>query len=168
MPRDIVGNAKRDLHVLTRLYYLRHGFSHSDAYLLSPLSKLGFMALHSISDQQPEQELEYDRSTLLLALEGLREQGRNYYIARTVYYILKSQLRPEEVRLLQGLEHINTAADESPGLIGEIQSVWTPRIVDISDNPVAEELSKLAKQLLRTDPERNSDDGTGYDSYLSE
>ncbi|PVH96229.1 hypothetical protein DM02DRAFT_659399 [Periconia macrospinosa] len=132
-----------------------------------PLSKLGFMALHSINGQMSERELHYNRSTLLLALQGLRDQGRNYYITRTVYYILKNQLQREEARLLQGSEDSDTVTDESPGLVGEVQSAWTPRIVNISDDPVAEELSKLAKQYLQLASDSQSDDGPGHGSSLS-
>ncbi|KAL5398622.1 hypothetical protein PMIN02_001318 [Paraphaeosphaeria minitans] len=163
IPREVVANAKRYLNVLMRLYYLRHSFSHADAYLVPPLSKLGFMALHSINDPISQQEVDYTISTLLLALQGLREQSRNYYITKTAYYILKDQLRLEEARLLQDSEDPETAVDESPGLLGEIQSAWTPRIIDISDDPVAEELSKLVKQYLGLASDRQSDNGTDYD-----
>ncbi|KAF9739158.1 C6 transcription factor [Paraphaeosphaeria minitans] len=121
------------------------------------------MALHSINDPISQQEVDYTISTLLLALQGLREQSRNYYITKTAYYILKDQLRLEEARLLQDSEDPETAVDESPGLLGEIQSAWTPRIIDISDDPVAEELSKLVKQYLGLASDRQSDNGTDYD-----
>ncbi|KAF2647340.1 hypothetical protein K491DRAFT_772515 [Lophiostoma macrostomum CBS 122681] len=166
-PRNIVSDAERDINVLIRLYYFRHGFADAHVYLTAPLSKLGFMSLNSINDRMTRQELEYARSSLLLALRGLREQGRNYYATRTIYYILKSQLRPEEERLLQGSEDLATASDEKPSLDSDIQSAWTPRIVDISDDPVAEELSKLAKQFLTIDSGEHSDYDTGSNSPAS-
>jgi hypothetical protein len=150
-----------------RLYYLRHGFSHADAYLVSPLSKLGFMSLHSINNQQSEEELYYARSTLFLVLQGLRDQGRSYYITRTMFYIFKQQLRPEEKRYSYGSEDAETAADEKPGLIGKIQSAWTPRIVDVSDHQTAEELSKLANQFLGLNLREQSDDGTPSNAPMS-
>ncbi|EMD69258.1 hypothetical protein COCSADRAFT_130800 [Bipolaris sorokiniana ND90Pr] len=160
-PKDIVLNARRDINVLVRLYYVRHGFKAAHVYLTSPLSKLGFMSLHNLNNSTTPEELELNRSSLLLALEGLREQGRNYYITRTIYYIMKSQLRPEEARILQGLETPETAADESPSLVVETQSEWYPRIIDISDVPVDEELSKLANQYLKLDSDVQSDSEVG-------
>jgi hypothetical protein len=81
------------------------------------------MSLQSIDDQTTPQELEDTRSNFLVALRGLREQGENYYIARTIYDVIENQLRPEVARLSQYLANPETAADESPTLDGEIQSV---------------------------------------------
>ncbi|KAF3011042.1 hypothetical protein E8E13_011043 [Curvularia kusanoi] len=92
--------------------------------------------------------LEYLRSSLSLALKGLREQGRNYYLARTVYYIVRNQIQPEDRGLLMGAEDRESADDESPGLFGEVHSSWVARSVDISENTATEELSYLAKQYL--------------------
>ncbi|KAF2622341.1 hypothetical protein BU25DRAFT_495081 [Macroventuria anomochaeta] len=125
------------------------------------------MSLNSINDRMNPQELDYTRSSLFLALRGLHEQGCNYYNTRTIYYILKNQLRPEEARLSHGLDDPETASDEKPSLDSEIQSAWTPRIVDISDDPVIEELSKLAKQFLTLDSGEQSDYETGNNSPLS-
>lgn len=163
----VVQDAERDINVLLRLYHLRHGFSGADSWLTSPLAKLGFMSLQRINKDTNPQDLHYLRSSLFLALGGLREQGRNYYISRTVHYIIRNQIRPEEADLLQGTEDPESAADESPGLAAEVQSAWVPRVVDISDDLVAEELSKLAKQFLTLESGGQSDDGSGYDSAVS-
>ena len=166
-PRDIVADAERDINLLLRLYYFRHGFADADIWLTAPLAKIGFMSLQSINDHTSPQDLHYFRSSLFLSLRGLREQGRHYYIARTLYYIVRNQIRPEEAQLLEGSEDAESAADKVPGLVGEIQSAWIPRVVDISDDPVTEELSKLAKQFLTLELEGQSDAGSGYDSSLS-
>jgi hypothetical protein len=158
IPKDIVSNAQRDINILIRLYYSRHGFEDPHLYLLISLVKLAFMSLHSINDQMPPEKLNYMRSSLLLALKGLREQGRSYYVTRTVYHIIKNQLRPEEARLLQGTEDPKSELDKSPELESEIQSAWTPTVVDISDDPSEDELSKLAKRFLKLNSEEQSED----------
>ncbi|KAF2624882.1 hypothetical protein BU25DRAFT_347202 [Macroventuria anomochaeta] len=166
-PRNIVLAAERDINVLLRLYYYRHGFVGADSWLTAPLAKIGFSSLHSINDQTSPEDLEYLRSSLFLALSGLREQGRNYYISKTVYHIIKNQVRPEEAGLLLGSEDPQSVADENPGLIGEVQSAWVPRIIDISDDPVAQELSDLAKQFLTLKDGGQDDDGSVHGSSLS-
>ncbi|CAI6315083.1 unnamed protein product [Periconia digitata] len=166
IPKNIVSNAERDINVLVRLYHLRHGFEDPHVYLTSPLVKLGFMSLHSINDQTPPEILHYTRSSLLLALKGLREQGRNYYITRTVYHIIKNQLRSEEARLLRGTEDPESELDKSPELESEIQSAWTPTVVDISDGASEDELSKLAKRFLKLDSGEQSDSEAGSSSPL--
>jgi hypothetical protein len=77
----------------------------------------------------------------------LHEQGQNYYIIRTMYYVIKNQLRPQEQAVLHGSENLEPGADESPDLLAEVHSAWTPRIVDVSENADVE-LSKLANQFL--------------------
>ena len=161
IPKNIVSDAERDINVLMRLYYSLHGFEDPHLFLLIPLVKLGFMSLHSINDQMPPEKLYYMRSSLILALKGLREQGRSYYLTRTLYHIVKAQLRPEEARLLQGAEDLESEPDMSPELESEIQSAWTPTIVDISDDPSEDELSKLAKRFLKLDSGEQSDSDTG-------
>jgi len=145
---SIVSQSERDINILLRLYYIRHSFSGADSWLSNPLAKLGFMSLQRINDTTSSHDIHYLRSGLVLALQGLREQGRNYYITRTAYYIIRNQIRPEEASLLQGSEDATLEADESPGLISEVQSAWIPSVVDISDDPVSKELSKLAKEFL--------------------
>jgi hypothetical protein len=144
-PRDIAANAERDLNILMRLYHLRHGFSHGDSYVVFPLSKLGLAALENIKTQQSLEELNYARSTLFLALEGLRKQGHSYYVTRTMYYLLKSQLRPQEEAVLHGSENLEPAPEESPGLLGEVHSAWIPWVADTLDDADVQELLESAK-----------------------
>lgn len=147
-PCNIIRAAERDVNILLRLYCHRHGFAGADSWLTAPLTKIGFTSLHGINNQTDSEDLEYLRSSLFLALSGLREQGRNYYISKTVYHIIRNQVRPEEAGLLLGSEDPQSVADENPSLIGEVQSAWVPRIMDISDDPVAQELSDLARQFI--------------------
>jgi hypothetical protein len=144
---------ERDINILLRLYYIRHGFTGADSWLTAPLSKIGFMVLQRLNDQTNPGDVEYLRSTLSLALNGLREQGRNYYLSRTVYYIVRNQVRPEESGLLAGVEDRESADDEGPELGGEVHSSWVARSVDISGDAATEELSYLAKQYLKLETE---------------
>ncbi|KAF3003189.1 hypothetical protein E8E13_009462 [Curvularia kusanoi] len=164
--QKIVHDSQRDINILLRLYYIRHGFSHADSWLTNPLAKLVFLSLQMISDNPSPQELGYLQSSLILALKGLREQGRNYYISRTVYYIARNQLRPQDAALLLGTEDPELAADQSPGLVGEVQSAWTPINLDISDNLAAKDLSQLAKEFLTIESNGPATDGLGLDSAV--
>ena len=165
--KEILSNVERDLNVLLRLYYLRHSFEAPHIYLTAPLTKLGFLSLQGINNGTSSGDLSYMQSGLLLALEGLRAQGRNYYITRTVYYIIKSQLRPEEARLLLGVEDPESESDRVPELESEIQSAWTPAVLNILEIPSTGELSKLAKRFLKIDSGEQSDSETGENSPLA-
>jgi hypothetical protein len=124
------------------------------------------MSLQIINSHTNPQDLHYFRLSLAISLRGLREQCRNNYVARTLYCIPRNQIWPDEAQLLAGLEDPELAADNRASLSGEIQSAWVPCIVNNTDDPVAEELSKLANQFLTLDLGGQSDDGTGYDSSL--
>lgn len=163
-PKEIVSNVERDLNVVLRLYYLRHSFEAPHIYLTAPLTKLGFLSLHSIHDAMSPENLEYTQSSLILALEGLRAQGRNYYLTRTVYYIIKSQLRPEESRLLLGAEEPESESDKVPELESEIQSAWSPAVLNILEDPSTDELSKLARRFLTIGQGEESDSEAGNSS----
>lgn len=152
-PHEVVSHVEQDINILLRLYYIRHSFTGADSWLTAPLSKIGFMALQRLNDQTHPGDVEYLRSTLSLALNGLREQGRNYYLSRTVYHIVRNQVRPEESGLLAGVEDRESADDESPELCGEVHSSWVARSVDISVDAATEELSYLAKQYLKLETE---------------
>jgi hypothetical protein len=77
VPKSIVFNAEREINILLRLYYSRHGFEDPHVYLLIPLVKLGFMSLDSTNDEMSLEKLHLTRSSLVPALKGLREQGRS-------------------------------------------------------------------------------------------
>lgn len=55
-------------------------------------------------------------------------------------------------------------ADEIPALVGEVQSEWVPRAMDLSDDPVAQRLSDLAKQCFTLERNGQGDDGAVHDS----
>lgn len=150
--RSILRDSRRDIDIILRLYYLRHSFSWADLWLTNPLARLGFMSLQQINKGANPQEHHDLCSSLSLALVGLDAQGGHYYIARTVYYIIKNQVPSKELGLFQGKEDPQIAADDSPELIKEIQSAWIVRISDISDTRTAEDLSTLAARFLTLDP----------------
>lgn len=115
MPEEIASNAERDTNILIRLYYLRHGLENPNILVTSPLVSVGFASLHDLNDQMTPERLHYTRSTLL-ALKGLHYQGQSYYLSRTIYQIIKNQLRPEEARLLQEADEAESEADKKPEL----------------------------------------------------
>ena len=154
----IVDNCQRDINILLSPYYIRRSFSGADSWLSNPLAKLGSMSLQQFNNGPSPQDIHYVRSSMVLALQGLREQGRNYYITRTAYYIITNQMPREDAELLQGTEDSVTAADDSLGLLNEVQSAWVPSVLDISEDLVAKQLSKLAKDFLTLKSEGTSDD----------
>ncbi|KAK8013452.1 hypothetical protein PG991_009045 [Apiospora marii] len=125
-PSQIVADANRNLQILLRLYYLRHGFEGADIYLVSPLGKMAFMALRSIHDGLSTEELDNIRSSLLLAVKGIRDQGQSHYLAKTIYRLVTSQLRPAEAKFLQDVPELSVEEEEHQSNLQEIQARWSP------------------------------------------
>lgn len=93
-PYQIAADAESDFNVLLWLHFFRHGFSEAGAYLTSPPARLGFMCLQKINAGRYTNpgDIEYLRSGLFLALQGLQSQGQNYCATRNLYCMIKDQL----------------------------------------------------------------------------
>ena len=49
---------------------------------------------------------------------------------------------------MQGTEVPESVADDSPGMVGKVQSAWVSHVVNISDDSAVEDLTKLAGKYL--------------------
>jgi hypothetical protein len=59
-------------------------------------------------------------------------------------------------------------SDESPSISAEIESAWVPRIIDISEDPIAQHLLDLAEQFWTSRSGKRGGDTLDYDSPVSE
>ncbi|PVI01196.1 hypothetical protein DM02DRAFT_717996 [Periconia macrospinosa] len=147
-PTQIVAEADRSIQTLLRLYYLRHGFETMDTYIMSPLAKIGFMALQIIAENNHPHDITETRSTLFLAAKGLRDQARNNYLALILYRVLKSQMGPEEGKILQKLVHDAGEEDkEEDQKLKDVQAQWMPSIVLFEEEQNERRLTRLVEKL---------------------
>ncbi|EEU40043.1 uncharacterized protein NECHADRAFT_11983, partial [Fusarium vanettenii 77-13-4] len=129
-PQQIVGDAKKHLQTLVRLYYLRHGFEAMDLFVVIPLMLTGYDCIDSIGDETPATELETLRSTLILIAQGLCSQRRNHYLAEALFRVIRGRMRPQELALLKGTmsleeqEAVNELDDMQP-----VRSHWPVSVV---------------------------------------
>ena len=102
-PLELLAESKRSFETILRLYYLRHGFEHSDLYITHGLNVLTNMALARIKSatKPSNQELDDARSTLLLAAKGLNEQGKNYYLTYILFRLLVQEMDPADVNVMK-------------------------------------------------------------------
>ncbi|KAH8646343.1 hypothetical protein BX600DRAFT_490687 [Xylariales sp. PMI_506] len=110
LANDVVSMSTRNWETLLRLYYLRHGFDSADMFLTQTLVVLGFLTTNTLPPApEPSQpaptpaaaaDLEANRSSLILAAKGLRDQGRIFYLSRVTLSLLEGGMRPEEKQLL--------------------------------------------------------------------
>ncbi|KAL1837226.1 hypothetical protein VTJ49DRAFT_4108 [Mycothermus thermophilus] len=99
-PRDIYVEAVTHFETLLRLYYLRHGFEATDAFLLHFLGFFAHITIDAVETSAGSSFLEARRSTLLLVMKGIYDQSRAHFLAKAILRLQASHMRPEDVELL--------------------------------------------------------------------
>ncbi|KAI6750893.1 hypothetical protein HG530_014343 [Fusarium avenaceum] len=139
---------------LLRIHYLRHSFEYGNMMLTRFLAMLAFLALNKIDSLNTESTpttklINFDvgdsdpkeaRATLLMAQKGLSDQGRGYYLPRTLLRDIMSHMSPHEANVLQSFI---TIPPEGPEKVRErkvyMESHCPPDIVrlanDVSQQP---------------------------------
>ncbi|KAM0257974.1 hypothetical protein ACHAPA_011474 [Fusarium lateritium] len=100
---------------ILRIHYLRHSFEYGNMMLTRFLAMLAFLALSKINSLNKNSTLvtkptDFDagdsdpkeaRATLLIAQKGLSDQGRGYYLPRTMLRDITSRMSPHDANVLQ-------------------------------------------------------------------
>lgn len=97
----------RQLETVARLYYMRHGFEACDSSLAYFLALLASISLRALEGGGNGARLaagrgspEILRSTLILAMKGLHDQGRNLHVCKVLFRLLRDRMRPAEADIL--------------------------------------------------------------------
>ncbi|KAH9903958.1 nitrate assimilation regulatory protein nirA [Xylariomycetidae sp. FL2044] len=155
---------------IVRLYYLRHGFEGADAPMAHNLQIMAFMELEqlrALSQPGPAPPLPASassvyapfgsavtaehrdevRASLILAVKGLNDQGRNYFMPLLIFHIIERQMSPEDVEDLyrsMGIPHRNGKVAARRARYAKAQ--YPINIVKITDHPDSLRLENLAKE----------------------
>ncbi|KAK2598562.1 hypothetical protein N8I77_011965 [Diaporthe amygdali] len=99
--------AMRHLETVARLYYMRHGFEACDSFLAYFLALLASISLRALEGSGDGARLspgrgrpEVLRSTLILAMKGLRDQGRHLHVCKVLFRLLRDRLRLADADIL--------------------------------------------------------------------
>lgn len=99
--------AMRHLETVARLYYMRHGFEACDSSLAYFLALLASISLRALEGGGNGARLaagrgspEILRSTLILAMKGLHDQGRNLHVCKVLFRLLRDRMKPAEADIL--------------------------------------------------------------------
>lgn len=99
--------AMRHLETVARLYYMRHGFEACDsslAYFLALLASISLRALEGGGDgarlAAGRGWPEVLRSTLILAMKGLHDQGRHLHVCKVLFRLLRDRMQAAEADIL--------------------------------------------------------------------
>jgi len=162
-PHPALAHSKMCFETLIRLYYLRHGFEAPNMFFMHFLLVQSFKSmatLKTLTSATPS--VDDVQSTLILAGKGLRDQGRNYYLSETVYYILENWMNSEDAELMRKFVHVRKEDSKARQLRAKhLQSQILVDKVKITEHPEDKSLSNLIKQyrdtsLLSTSPEEST------------
>jgi hypothetical protein len=158
---------------IVRLYYLRHGFSTSDRFSVQYLNILAFGAIHAlkcgrtqsgvpINGYETYKDFDNDvRSTLLLATKGLNDQGKRWYMCKSVFDVVYDAMEEEDQQLLHLYGNLNIN-DENKDVVAatrtEHMAIQWP--LDLAgSNTASIEERRLGNALQRKDASHGTRNG---------
>jgi hypothetical protein len=162
-PHGFLSHSKVCFETLIRLYYLRHGFDVADVFFMHYLEVLSFTSMAALktltfSATSSLAAIEDARATLILAAKGLRDQGRNYYLSETMYYIVESRMSPEDAELMWKFVHARKEDNLARRLRARhLHSQIPVDVVKITEHPDNKLLSYLMKQYADMSLESTSE-----------
>lgn len=130
------------LETLVRLSYLRHGSENPDIHFTHFLTVIAYLSIQrpremrDSTDAVSEKESQEVQSTLLLVINGLYDQGKNYYLAYTMIHIVCKEVTPEELEILQ--QYTNILEDElsiNKLRMKHVQGRYPIRALNYADDP---------------------------------
>jgi hypothetical protein len=187
MPNRIRYAAMRNMEALLRLYYLRHGFDHFDAFLSPYLVQLGFITLHKLrvvtatasssstttttitTTTNTEGMIRTLRSTLLLVAVGLHAQGQTHFLGKAILRALTSRMEATERQLLAQLvgdhpepEPVEARLRSGHVRSGHVRSDLLPSALSFADDPEAHRLGRLVREGVAVEHDEVAEkDGEG-------
>lgn len=138
---------------LIRLYFLRHSFEAYQSQMVHFLAFLASSAMGALRSATPGEGttsstilladtdmIDAQRSTLLLCLKGLQDQGKNIYAGNLVLRIFQDRLNAEERKLAE-VRICLRAEDEATSLrrsqtTEDIQAQWWCRWGILAMTPI--------------------------------
>ena len=138
------------LETVARLYYMRHSFEHCDSFLTFFLSTLGLARLAGLeASAKNSEQLRSMRSTVILCIKGLYDQGQHVHIAAAVYRLLRGRLSACDLEAVESHVQWEPADEEEPLIAQHVQSQWPLTIIGLDQDPEASTLDNLARQYDR-------------------
>ncbi|KAL7790796.1 hypothetical protein V8C37DRAFT_176366 [Trichoderma ceciliae] len=141
-------HAAARLETVGRLYYIRHSFEYCDPFLTIHLSFIAGAAMDSLkmTPADDTETVKSLRSTIILSLKGLYDQGQHIHLTSVIYRLLRDRLGPQDLAILQNYVVWDPLTPEEPLLVQYAQSHY-PLTMGIKDeDPTSTRLENLVKQ----------------------
>ena len=150
---EVVSSSVIRLETILRLYYLRHSYSFQDCFLnyhLSLLARITLEAMSTASGRLPDRNrLKSLRSTVILCIKGINEQGRNDHVAIIIYRLLRDSLVADDLEILKAHVTLFESVEDDAFVARHCRSQWPLPLIKVNGNPRAAGLDNLVKQYER-------------------
>ncbi|KAM0248381.1 hypothetical protein ACHAQJ_009506 [Trichoderma viride] len=136
------------LETVTRLYYIRHSFEFFDSFLTIHLSFMAGAAMDALK-MTPAHEVDTAkslRSTIILSLKGLYDQGQHIHLTSVIYRLLRDRLEPKDLEILLNYVVWDPLTPEEPLLVQYAQSQYPLTMGNKDADPTSAQVENLVKQ----------------------
>ncbi|KKO98434.1 hypothetical protein THAR02_09461 [Trichoderma harzianum] len=150
-------HAAARLETVGRLYYIRHSFEYCDPFLTIHLSFIAGGAMDSLK-MTPADDVETIkslRSTIILSLKGLYDQGQHIHLTSVIYRLLRDRLAPRDLAILQNYVVWDPLTTEEPLLVEYAQSHYPLTMGNKDEDPTSVRLENLVKEYEQLSTEDN-------------
>lgn len=131
---EIKSRAFTRMETLVYLYYLLHSYEPFNAQMLYFLSILGNAKLAILETGSPEDHLEEHRSTLILCVKGVHDQGKHICVPSVVFHVFLDRMQQRDKDLL--LTYMKSEPGEDQESIAKYnQSQFPVPIIKINEDP---------------------------------
>ncbi|KAL5603369.1 hypothetical protein FOVSG1_006119 [Fusarium oxysporum f. sp. vasinfectum] len=124
--RKSLTHYRASFETILRIHYLRHSFEYGNMMLTQFLAMLAFLALNKLdspmaqdssepkvpSTDMEDTDIKAAKATLLIAQKGLSDQGRGYYLPKSVFKDILSRMSPGDSDTLQSFITIQQEGPE--------------------------------------------------------
>lgn len=152
-------HAAARLETVGRLYYIRHSFEYCDPFLTIHLSFIAGGALDSLK-MTPADDVETIkslRSTIILSLKGLYDQGQHIHLTSVIYRLLRDRLAPRDLAILQNYVVWDPLTAEEPLLVEYAQSHYPLTMGNKDEDPISVRLENLVKEYEQLSTEETEE-----------
>ncbi|RFU81128.1 hypothetical protein TARUN_1082 [Trichoderma arundinaceum] len=141
-------HAAARLETVARLYYIRHSFEHCDPFLTIHLSFVAGAALDGLAmtPANDKETIRSLRSTVILSLKGLYDQGQHIHLTSVIYRLLRDRLGRRDLALLQKYVVWDPLTPEEPLLLEYAQSHYPLTMGKKDEDPDSARLDNLVKK----------------------
>lgn len=181
----IISQARTHYETVLRLYYLRHGFEGSDPFLTVGLLTISFLTIEEIkaarsksststsnsssnssssssSSPQPEADLDSLRSTLVLCAKGLYDQGKSFFLAQTLFKLVRDGMEDQDKELLREYVALQEEDPREEEMRAQLMKELLPLTSSTDSDHGADSLRVVEELPHESNPEEANKKGENY------